>query len=399
MKKILFLGLLAFTSVIYAQKPVYYLMRGKALIERGKPDEAIVALTSALELLPESSVFLERAEAFMAGGNYSAAISDFISANNLEPSSGDYGLARIYGLKGDATTAVYHLESCMRSPFKKSEKEILLDPSFSSIENRPEWRQFWQKNWFSSLEKGVAEIKYDILTGNKEGAMQIFKEISGLYKGNNEIKYAYALISNTEKKYAESLSSLSSVLAEDPENEQFLRLYAETQMLSGNFAGASSTFTKMMDLNIPDPEFIMQRAECFRRTGETAKALDDVISYLGLYPESNKALRFAGKIASASGDNLRALSFFSDNIKLHPNDAECYIDRANSYFISKSWNWAIQDYSMSLDLRPENSEVWLNKGISLLNIGKTSDACHDFRQAFSLGNKKATEYLSRHCIK
>jgi lipoprotein NlpI len=50
----------------------------------------------------------------------------------------------------------------------------------------------------------------------------------------------------------------------------------------------------------------------------------------------------------------------------------------NSYFISRSWDLAINDYSMSLDLKPANSDVWLNKGIALLNSGKVDDACHDF---------------------
>ena len=67
--------------------------------------------------------------------------------------------------------------------------------------------------------------------------------------------------------------------------------------------------------------------------------------------------------------------------------------------MSKSWNWAVKDYSMSLDLQPENPEVWLNNGIALLNSGDIGDACHDFRKAFSMGNKKATELISRNCIK
>jgi hypothetical protein len=33
----------------------------------------------------------------------------------------------------------------LRSPFRKSEKEVMLDPAFALVENRPEWRQFWKK--------------------------------------------------------------------------------------------------------------------------------------------------------------------------------------------------------------------------------------------------------------
>ena len=101
----------------------------------------------------------------------------------------------------------------------------------------------------------------------------------------------------------------------------------------------------------------------------------------------------------ASGDNLKALSYFSKNLELHPDDPACYTDRANAYFLSKTWDWAIKDYTMALDLNPGNSDVWLSKGISLLNSGKKIDACHDFRRSFSLGNKKAADFISRNCIK
>jgi tetratricopeptide (TPR) repeat protein len=400
MKKILlFISLFAGASIITGQKPVDYLMKGKALVEAGKPDEAIRILSGALENQQESMYYLGRAEAFMAKGDYSQAISDFNSANKIATASGEYGLARIYGLKGDAATAVYHLESSMKSSYKKSEKEILLDPSFSLIENRPEWRQFWKTEWYGSLEKGITEIKYNLSTGNTAEAKNILTELSGNYPGNKSNIYAGALISFAESRYAESIKALSGLLTDDPGNENYLRLLARAQEASGNQAGASSTYSRILDLNVPEPELLILRAECYRKTGETDKALEDVSRYLDLYPGNRKALSFAGKVESASGNNIKALEYFSENLKLHPNDPECYIDRANSYFVSKSWNWAIQDYSMSLDLQPGNSEAWLNKGISLLNSGKTNDACHDFRESFNLGNKKATEYLSRYCIK
>lgn len=400
MKKIL-IFVLFFTSsvIITGQKPVDYLMKGKALIETGKPDEAIKVLSIALEDQQESMYYLSRAEAYLAKGDYSQAISDFNSANRIAPAIGEYGLARIYGLKGDAATAIYHLESSMKSAYKKSEKELLLDPSFTLIENRPEWRQFWKNEWYGSIEKGISEIEYDLSRGKTGEAKNILTELSGNYPGNAGNIYAGALINFAESKYSDAVKALSGLLTDDPLNKSYLRLLAKAQEATGNQAGACSTYSRLLDLNVPEPELLILRAECYRKTGETDKALEDVYRYLDLYPGNSKALSFAGKIESESGNNIKALQYFSENLKLHPNDAECYIDRANSYFVSKSWDWAIQDYGMSLDLQPKNSDVWLNKGISLLNSGKTEDACHDFRESFNLGNKKATEYLSRYCIK
>ena len=58
------------------------------------------------------------------------------------------------------------LNCAMKSSFRKSEKDIMLDPAFSIIENRPEWRQFWKKEWYRTIEKGMAEIEYNVSAGN-----------------------------------------------------------------------------------------------------------------------------------------------------------------------------------------------------------------------------------------
>jgi tetratricopeptide (TPR) repeat protein len=211
--------------------------------------------------------------------------------------------------------------------------------------------------------------------------------------------YASALISYAEGKFGESVKALTGLLNDESSNEQYLRLLAKAQEAGGNAAGASAAYTRLLDLEVPDANLFLSRAECYRKTGEADKAIADVEKYLTFYPEDIKALSFAGRIESASGDNIKALEYFSRNLKLHPGDAGCYADRANSYFAARSWDLAVKDYSMSLDLNPDNPDVWLNKGIALLSTGKTDDACHDFRMAYSQGNRKATEYISRSCIK
>ena len=120
------------------------------------------------------------------------------------------------------------------------------------------------------------------------------------------------------------------------------RLLARSQTASGNPAGASDTYSQLFNSGVADAELLLLRAECYRKTGESDKALKDVEKYLDLYPENKTALSLAGKVQASSGDNIKALDYFSRNLKLHPNDPECYIDRANSYFVSRSWDWAIQ---------------------------------------------------------
>jgi len=398
-KFLIFISAFLLTGLVSGQSTYDLLLSAKALAGAGKPNQVIELLSAASGINNNSRLLTARAEAKLMVGDYTRAIDDFSAANKIAEYSGEYGLAKIYALKGDATTSLYHLEISMRSTFRKSESEILLEPAFARIENRPEWRLFWKKEWYSVPEKKVSEIEYYVKSGNTVEAQNMLQELERDYPGNPEAIYAGALIKIGSGKYGEAVKSFSDLLKREPENEKYLRALASAQSSMSNPAGASAAYSQLINMETDDPELFMLRAECYRKTGEREKAMTDITKYLTFNQENKAALRLAGKIESSAGNNLKALEYFSQNLRLHPNDPECYIDRGNSYFLSKSWQWAINDFSMSLDLDPDNSEAWLSKGIALVNSGKTVDACHDFRQSFALGNKKAVEYISKYCIK
>ena len=386
-------------GIVFGQQTVVNILKARALTEAGKPDQAISLLNGAINETKESRLYTGRAEANILKGDYSGAISDYNEANKITPLSGEYGLSRIYALKGDAATSLYHLELSMKSSYKKSEKEILLDPAFGTIDNRQEWRQFWKKEWYSVSEKSISEIEYYISIGKVDQSKDVLSEFKKNYDLNADIFYAESLINLASSNYSQVMKDVSGLLVSDPGNEKYLRVLAKSQTGASDPAGASTTYSQLISSGVIDAGLFLLRADCYQKTGETEKALNDIEKYLEIYPENPAALRLAGKVEVKSGDNLKALQYFSENLKLHPNDPECYMDRANSYFISRSWDMAINDYSMSLDLKPENSDAWLNKGIALLNSGKTDDACHDFRIAFRMGNKRVTDYISRNCLK
>ena len=391
--------IVALSGTVSGQQSVDYILKARAFDSQGKPEQAVKVLTEAISLSNESSLFIERAEARLSQRAWSDAISDLNEANKITTASGEFGLARIYAFKGDAATSLYHLELSMNSSYRKSEKDIMLDPAFGQIENRPEWRQFWKKEWYSFSEKSISVIEYYISSGMIDESKVALADLKNNAGNQDDIIYAEALINLSSSRYDDAIRAVNSLIAANPANEKYLRLLAKAQTMTGNAAGASDTYTRLFTSGVADAGMLILRAECYRKTGENDKAMNDLEKYLSLYPENKTALSLAGKVEAVSGDNLKALDYFSRNLKLHPNDADCYVDRANSYFVSRSWDWAVKDYSMSLDLNPSNSDAWLNKGIALLNASKVEDACHDFRKALSLGNKRASEYVSSNCIK
>jgi len=389
---------LLITATAFSQNPADYILKAKALIESGKTDEAVKIMTEAIAKMQDSRFYILRGDALTTAGRYEDAIKDYNTANNIEPASGDYGLARVYALSGEAGKSLNYLESSLKSKFRHGEKEVMLDPAFSGIENSPEWRKFWKTERYGIPESKIQELKYYISVGKISEAQEITSELEKDYPSDNLTLYAGALVNFSAGRYREVITTMTKLTTSEKNNSDYTVLLARAQMASGNPSGAILSYSKLIESGTPDAGLYLQRAECYRKTGEYEKAMKDISKYLDFYPQNKEALRMAGKTAAAMGDIPVGINYFTRNIELNPGDPECFIDRADSYFTARAWELAAKDYGMALDLKPDISDAWLNKGIALASMGKTNDACFDLRKAYSLGNKKATTLISKYCI-
>jgi len=182
MRNILILILTCCFNITISGQLVYEtLLHSEALMKNGETGDAIELLSSVINDKKDSRLYIERAEAFIEEGDYQSAINDCNTANSLVPYSGEYLLARIYAMKGDAGTSLYHLERNIGSPFRKSEKDVMLDTAFGLIEVSPEWRQFWKKDLYSDLETGVSEIEYYLSANMNDEALNRMAEIENQY--------------------------------------------------------------------------------------------------------------------------------------------------------------------------------------------------------------------------
>lgn len=399
MRRLQFIVFITLFSGYASGQAADYIMKSRALIEAEKNSEAAILLTEAVSKGTDSRYYVYRGDALTALGRYEEAIKDYAFANQIEPSSGDYGLARIYAMAGNASRSLGYLSSHLESRYKKSEKEIMLDPAFSKIENTPEWRLFWKTDRYSVPETKSGEIQFYINSGRIKEAKEVLAGLLRDYPSASQTIYAKALVDYHDGRCDECAAAMLKLTLAEKDKPVYEDLLAKARFCAGNVAGAISVYSGMIDAGIPDAGLFLRRAECFRKTGEYDKALKDVLKYLEFYPSSREGLRMAGKTASAAGDNLKGISFFSRNIELNPGDPECFTDRADSYFTARSWELAVNDYGMALDIKPDIPDAWLNKGIALINLGKTDDGCHDLRRAFSLGNKRASPLISRYCIR
>ncbi len=400
MKNILLcLALVAATQLVAGQGSYDTMLRAVSLSGRGEADEAADLLASVAEQGSNPDFLLVRGDIFLRASRLREAKKEFMAAENIKPGSGMYGLARCAAAEGDARAAAAYLEAHLKSSFRKSEPEILLDSSFRQVSSSPEWKALWKKEWYRGYERKSWEIDHYLKIGRTDMAEESWRELSAIYPDMPVTEYGNACILISKGRYRDAASILTRLAGSNDAPDVWIRALAEAQAGDGNWYAAASSCSRLIDAGCPDPQLLLKRSQWLLKAGDRDAAKRDMVRYLSIDPDNTEALGLIGKTYAEEGAIYEALPYLNSNVEKHPGEPSAFRLRGDAWMAARSWEKAVEDYTMSLDLDPENPAVNLNLGIALISCGKNDDACHYLRKAKKLGEKSASGYLARYCIK
>ncbi|MGB8357926.1 MAG: tetratricopeptide repeat protein [Bacteroidales bacterium] len=398
-KGVIFLIIIFASQLIAGQSRYDGVLKAVSLSARGENEEAATVLSGLISTAPDADLMLLRGEIYLKSGRLKEAKTDFMAAENMKPGSGMYGLARCAAAGGDAKGAVAYLEAHLKSPFRKSEPEIMLDSTFGSIQSSPEWKSLWKKEWYKGYERKNWEINHYLNIGKTDLAEETWRELSAEYSDMPVTDYCNARIMISKGQYREAASLLEPLAAKQDAPVSYLLALAEARAGEGNYYAAATVYGRLINAEYPDPQLLVKRASMLLKAGDRDAAKADLGRYLSLDPDNSEALGLIGRTYAEEGAIYEALPYLNNNIEQHPGEARAFSLRGDAWLAARTWDKAAEDYTMSLDIDPENGPVNLNLGIALINTGNTGDACHYLRKAKELGEKDATRYLSKYCIK
>ena len=91
----------------------------------------------------------------------------------------------------------------------------------------------------------------------------------------------------------------------------------------------------------------------------------------------------------------KAVEHYTTAIDLNPDLTEVYTNRGNVYANKGELDTAIQDYNTAIDLNPENANAYNNRGVAYDKKGEFDAAIQDFNKAIDLNSELAEAYVSR----
>jgi tetratricopeptide (TPR) repeat protein len=165
----------------------------------------------------------------------------------------------------------------------------------------------------------------------------------------------------------------------------------------GKYKAAIEDFSKALRQEPAEFSLYIKRAKAYEQLKEYKPAIRNVVTYLKYFEKDREATALCGNLHYLNENYIEALKYFNKNLNVDKSNPEYYKDRGKTYLKSKTYKYAISDFSMALDLSPNDGEAYLLMGIANFATGDKEEACLDWEQAKKNGEVSAIEYLLEHC--
>ena len=166
-----------------------------------------------------------------------------------------------------------------------------------------------------------------------------------------------------------------------------------SQALIKQYTNSVNTFSTAIELNPSNPFLYLNRSTTRAEMIDFISSIDN--SYQRISIDSDPANRLNNN-SKRTYSYDEAVADLNKAVKLFPEFAEAYYNRANLQALSGSLPEAYEDYSKAIELNPSFAEAYYNRGVIQIFMKDTRKGCLDLSKAGELGILEAYEVLKRY---
>ena len=168
---------------------------------------------------------------------------------------------------------------------------------------------------------------------------------------------------------------------------------AVTQSLIKQYTNAVNTFSSAIELNPSNPFLYLNRSTTRAEMIDFISSIDNSYQRITIDSDPTNRLNNNSKRTYSYDE---AVADLNKAVKLFPDFAYAYYNRANLLALSGSLPEAFEDYTKAISLNPAFAEAYYNRGIIQLFMKDTRKGCLDLSKAGELGITEAYEVLKRY---
>lgn len=400
LKKILLVFAIFLSVGLQAQQMPEAWYRSLAAYNSGEYNLALQWIDSCIAKKGNNPLFwARRGEVLFSSGDTENALKALLKAEKLKPNSASYTLSKLYSLKGDTASCFLWLKNYLTTGDKVSEGTIKLEPAFKSVEQTKQWKQIWDKDWYSVSEKLIFDAEYSLSNQNWEEAIDL---LNPRLKGNNSRPQLIFLRGKAYSglgSYNTAIEDFSIAIKRNKKNHTYLAERSKAYLAIEKYGYAIDDASKAIELSGGDPIYFLIRSDAYYKNKQYNQAFDDLNFYLSFYPSNADASFQFAVIAIEAGRYVDALFSLGKLIKYNPSESKYYYYRGLAYLKSGNYSVAEIDFNTTISKGYKLPDSYYQRGITRLNLGKKDEACSDLEIAAKNGNFSAQELFYKNCKK
>ena len=393
-----------------------YFNRAIVRTEIGDYNRALEDFNAVSTLAPDNVlVYYNRAMLHARLGDIDAAIGDYTKAIELYPDFANAYLQRGYlrRMQRDVKGA----ESDERTAHRKIAEHStrLKDPNYSIYSDTTQ-----RLNRLLSFESRLLERNFERIasaaTHSDGGSLRLIPmfrftllQADSVELDKRATRYATERVKSFVESFDNDMLTLDcrssnllpdSLVAIDRRTaermqgtERDWRLHFEraiSQALIKQYTSAVASLTEAIHLNPTNPFLYINRATTRAEMIDFISSIDN--SYQSITLDSDPAKRL-NNTSTRSYDYDEAIEDINKAIKLYPDLAEAYYNRANRMAISGKLPEAYDDYTRAIELEPSMGEAYYNRALVQIFLKDTRKGCLDLSKAGELGIEGAYDLL------
>ncbi|NOQ25154.1 MAG: tetratricopeptide repeat protein [Bacteroidales bacterium] len=385
-----------FTSVLFSQNVGTKALRVFTNIDNGNYINANDSLDDLISTNPKPEFYLAKAEIFFKLGNHDEALAYCDKVEKIKSFYSNKLKLKIFLELEDQENAKLVLEENLKSGYKIPLFDLLEMEEYSSIYSLELEAFILSGNFYSRTEKQLYQAERLIQDNKNSQALFIINEMLSRNSNIAQAHYLQCKIEYVEGDLKGSLKSINAALSLKKSKTEYLKQRLIINIDLKEYTNALQDINKLTRINPYQINNYIAKADLLFKTDQFEKAISLTNSILEILPDNPDVLYLSGKSYYKNKNYFEALKAVNQSLQIKSNK-DYFELRGDIYSATNTYKFAIQDYSMFLDIEAYNGDVYTKKGFARLKLGNKIGACSDWEKGKRYGSYDAVNYLQKYC--
>ena len=365
-------------------------------IENGDYISALDSIDILMQDYRNNNLILAKIQVLYKLKKYEDAIKLANTANKSSNAIASDLELKIFLDQDDFLKAEKVLIDNLKSRYKISLYDLLNNPDYNKLIGSELIDSILNTNIYSNTEKQLyqAEKLY-----NSEKFDQADFILDQIIKRNDRIAEAYyfkSLIADKKNYTNRALNLINLAINTKSSNPDFYIQRASLLIDLKKYKQAQFDIDKLMRIKPAGLENYILKSKLLLANREYEEAVKLTEQLFEIGSKNTDLLYVNSKANYMLGNNMQALKSVNELMTTQVSK-EAFELRGDIYMNTKTYEFAIQDYSMFLDIEPYNATIYNKKGMARFNFGDREGACSDWQKAKRYGSYDAVKNLEKYC--